>query len=345
MKRITFLLGAGASYYSCPIWKEQGEKMIELAQKYLAPSKCDFETRPSLDSEKDNILWDIGFFGYKAQKYGTIDTYARKLFLNQSFSELSRLKTAVSIFFTLWHLTDDYNFKSRKIGDDYFTFEDIDRRYISLLAAITENKNNKYISIKDNIRFVTWNYDLQLEFAFKAFNHDDLSLEYISQNFRFRCKIGDNSPLQICHLNGYHGFYYTDKKEYDFLTVPKTTDINEILESIGYVSTSERRKQIQISNHINYAWESNSLAERTRFEANRIFSETDILVIIGYSFPNFNKEIDKMLFDKLKGRETKIYYQDPNASEIFINQLINVNETEVVCDRVKKDYFYLPYEF
>ena len=266
-------------------------------------------------------------------------------FLNQSFSELSRLKTAVSIFFTLWHLTDDYNLKSRKIGGDIFTFEDIDRRYISLLAAITETKNNKDVSIKDNIRFVTWNYDLQIEFAFKAFNHDDMSLEYISENLRFRCKIGDNKPLQICHLNGYHGFYYTDQKEYDFLTVSKTKDINEILESIGYVSTSERRKQIQISNHINYAWESNPLAEKTRLEANRIFSETDILIIIGYSFPNFNKEIDKMLFDKLKGRATKIYFQDPNASEAFINQLINNNETEVVCDRVKKDNFYLPYEF
>ena len=87
------------------------------------------------------------------------------------------------------------------------------------------------------------------------------------------------------------------------------------------------------------------MAEKTRLEANRIFSETDILIIIGYSFPNFNKEIDKMLFDKLKGRATKIYFQDPNASEAFINQLINNNETEVVCDRVKKDNFYLPYEF
>ncbi len=345
MKHITYLLGAGASYYSCPIWKEQGQKMIELARKYLAPDKCNFENRPSLKSEKEEILWDIGHFGLKAEKYGTIDTYARKLFLNQSHSDLSRLKTAVSIFFTLWHLADDFTFKSRKIGGDIINFEEIDRRYISLLAAITESKNNKDVFIKDNIRFVTWNYDLQLEFAFKAFNHDSLSLEYISQNLRFRCKTGDNNPLQICHLNGYHGFYYTDQKEYDFLTVSKTKDINEILESIGYVSTSERRKQIQISNHINYAWESNPLAEKTRTEANRIFSETDILVIIGYSFPNFNKEIDKMLFDKLKGRQTKIYYQDPNASETFINQLVNIKETEVVCDRVKNDNFYLPYDF
>ena len=318
--------------------------MIELAKNYLASEKCNFEHRPSLNSEKDKILWDIGYFGLKAEKYGTIDTYARKLFLNQSHEDLSRLKTSVSIFFTLWHLTDDFTLKSRKVGQDDFNFEEIDKRYISLLAAITENKNNKDVTIKDNIRFVTWNYDLQLEFAFKAFNHDDLSLEDISQNLKFRCKIGDND-LQICHLNGYHGFYYTDQKEIDFLTVSKTKDINEILDSISYVSTSERRKQIQISNHINYAWESNPLAEKTRTEANRIFYETDILVIIGYSFPNFNKGIDKILFDKLKGRRTKIYYQDPNASEIFINQLVDSNETEVICDRVKVDNFYLPYEF
>jgi hypothetical protein len=345
MENITYFIGAGASYYSCPIWKEQGIKMIELAKKYLVPEKCNFEKRPSLNSEKEEILWDIGYFGLKAEKYGTLDTYARKLFLNQSHLELSRLKSSVSIFFTLWHLTDDFTFKSRKVGEEYFNFEEIDRRYISLLAAITETKNNKDVTIKDNIRFVTWNYDLQLEFAFKAFNHDVLSLEYISQNLKVRCKIGDNDSLQICHLNGYHGFYYTDQKEYDFLTVSKSKDIDEILDSIGYVSTSERRKQLQISNHINYAWESNPLAEKTRTEANRIFSETDILVIIGYSFPNFNKGIDKMFFDKLKGRRTKIYYQDPNASEIFINQLVDSNETEVICDRVKKDNFYLPYEF
>lgn len=50
MKNITYLLGAGASYNSCPIWEEQGEKMIELAQKYLDPSKCDFNKKPKLDS-------------------------------------------------------------------------------------------------------------------------------------------------------------------------------------------------------------------------------------------------------------------------------------------------------
>ena len=345
MKNITYFLGAGASFHSCPIWKEQGEKMIELAEKNLDSSKIDFENRPRLENEKEGILWDIGYFGLQARRFGTIDTYAKKLFLNQSYIELSRLKVAVSIFFTLWHLTDDYSFKFRSNGKVNEKFEELDKRYISLLAAITEKNNSSDISIKENFRFVTWNYDLQLEFAFKAFNADNLSWEYISQNLKFRCAENDSSPLQICHLNGYHGFYCTNEKEHDFISVPTANDINKILESIVYVSTSERRKQLQISNHINYAWETNPLAEKARNEAKRIFSETDILIIIGYSFPNFNNEIDKMLFDNLKGRKTTIYYQDPNASETFLSQLVNLGETEIICERVKKDNFYLPYEF
>ena len=123
MKKLTFLLGAGASFHSCPIWKEQGEKMIELAEKYLSDSKRNFENRPTLENEKEEILWDIGYFGYKALKFGTIDTYAKKLFLNQSNSELVRLKVAVSIFFTLWNLTDDSKLKKRNHGNNTEQFE------------------------------------------------------------------------------------------------------------------------------------------------------------------------------------------------------------------------------
>ena len=191
---------------------------------------------------------------------------------------------------------------------------------------------------------MTWNYDLQLESAFASFSNDT-SWETISRNLKFRCEIGNTSPLQICHLNGYHGFYYTDKKEFEFLTVPKTKNVKEIIDSLEYISVENSRNGLQISNHINYAWEINSLSQKVRDEANRIFAETDILVIIGYSFPNFNKDIDKMLFDKLKGRSTTIYYQDPNASKTFISQLVSKKETKIICECIKKDVFYLPYEF
>ena len=38
MKKITYLLGAGASANACPILNKQGIKMVELATKYLPGS-------------------------------------------------------------------------------------------------------------------------------------------------------------------------------------------------------------------------------------------------------------------------------------------------------------------
>lgn len=339
MKNITFLLGAGASYYACPIWKEQGEKMVELATKYLNKSNINFNEPPRGLNEIEKLLWDIGYFGEKALKYGTIDTYAKKLYLNQS-PELSRLKLVVSVFFTIWHLTNDKDLKKRSSG----AFDEIDKRFITLLAALVERKDGSGIMLNSNVRFVTWNYDLQLEFAYKSFLHDNASWDYVSQNLSFRIT-DQRQPLQICHLNGYHGFYVTEGAEINFIDVSKSNDVNKILESIGYVSTSQERRQLQISNHINYAWENNHLANYARSEGKRIFSETDILIIIGYSFPNFNKEIDKALFGQLKGRITTIYYQDPNASETFITQLVDPKEVNIICEKMKMDNFYLPYYF
>ena len=48
-----------------------------------------------------------------------------------------------------------------------------------------------------------------------------------------------------------------------------------------------------------------------------IFEQTEVLIIIGYSFPTFNDEVDKKLMNALKQSKKlrMIYYQDPKASE------------------------------
>jgi hypothetical protein len=339
--RITYLLGAGASWFSCPILKEQGEKMIELAKAYFKNPDMTFDIKPSEQSNNDEIMWDIGYFGSISLKYGTIDTYAKKLNLNNSVSELTRLKLSVSIFFTIWQLTDDKTLKCR----DNIVLDDIDRRYISLMASIIQAKNHNRNQIKENIRFVTWNYDLQLEFAFKSFCNDTMNWKNISNDLKFRIDEENTAQLEICHLNGYHGFYKTKSKEHDILDLPKSRNINDIISEISYLSESQERGTIDVTNHINYAWEENKLAKKSRLEATRIFQQTDILIIIGYSFPNFNKEIDKILFNELKGRKTKIYFQDPNASREFLNQLVDSNDCEIICQNKKLDNFILPYEF
>ena len=56
------------------------------------------------------------------------------------------------------------------------------------------------------------------------------------------------------------------------------------------------------------------------------------------------QEIDKLLFSKLKDGIT-IYYQDPNASEDYINHLCNGKKFSVKLIKDKKESFHLPYEF
>ena len=346
MKNVTYLLGAGASYHACPIWKEQAMKMIAMANSNLPPIVRDEQSKSSQLPNSENIILDIGYFGNKALEYGTIDTYARKLFLTDQTSELRRLKVAVSMFFTLWQIARIPDLKTRKLNGKIVKYEDIDLRYIQLLAAITDFDYQNNVIVKPNINFVTWNYDLQLELAFKKFNHNNTSWDNLSQRLKFR-NLEENEKLQICHLNGYHGFYQNKDVELDFLTLSDSNDksIPSVLDEIDYIPTSAKRKKISLSNHINYAWESNPKSVRIRDQAQAIFKQTDILVIIGYSFPNFNKEIDKTLFDNLKGRSTTIIYQDPNASKSFIEQLVNPSETDIITITDKMDNFYLPYEF
>jgi hypothetical protein len=345
-KRITYFLGAGASFQACPIWKEQGEKMIELAIKYLPEEKKNFkDKKPDSLTEQEDILWDMAYFGNKALEYGTIDTYAKKLYLSDDYErELQRLKLAVSIFFTLWESGNDA-VKERK-GEK---LKYIDVRYISLLAAILEGTSNNAPKLKSNVSFVTWNYDLQLERAFKSYCLNHLGWDYVSKNLSFR--VNENSrDLEVCHLNGYNGYYYLNSKdeknkEYDTLDRTDSKNIVDILNAIGFTSTEVKRRGIRINDHINFAWENNPLAITTRDQARKIFSETDILVIIGYSFPPFNKEIDSSLFEQLKGRKITIYYQDPQAAGDYLKILANGIDCEIHLINDKIDHFHLPYDF
>jgi hypothetical protein len=76
---------------------------------------------------------------------------------------------------------------------------------------------------------------------------------------------------------------------------------------------------------LSFAWGNTDNTEKELFTSNRlkkaqnIAQETDILVIIGYSFPYFNREVDKEIFKSILQRNSlqKIYCQDPSAMEVF----------------------------
>jgi hypothetical protein len=93
----------------------------------------------------------------------------------------------------------------------------------------------------------------------------------------------------------------------------------------------------------NYSWEgSEDFTSKVhdkfkvlRRTAEEIMSQTEVLVIIGYSFPFFNKKVDTELFSKFQyGKIRKIYLQDCNERidrkfRSLFGELIRKNQIEV----------------
>lgn len=341
VKNITYYLGAGASRNAVPIWKEQSNAMMSLANTYLGHDRFKSESKNDEKNDDQKMLWDIGYFGFQGEKFGTVDTYAKKLVLNNSVTELDRLKLSVSSFFTIWQQSNNFPNKDNSRFKD-----EIDRRYISLMASILQ-KGKSSPEIKENINFISWNYDLQLEAAYKEFC-DKAEWNYIKSILKFQSNQSNNS-LKICHLNGYHGFYKIERKEEKDL-LDRLQIINEykdVIKEIDFTYKSQSRGQLNYRSHINYAWENSDLAQNARDEAKRIIRESDVIVIVGYSFPSFNREIDKEILGKIKDAATVIY-QDPNASLPFLERMIPNCKKKGITLEIEKDnmeYFVLPDEF
>lgn len=375
MAKITYYLGAGASFFACPILEKQAEMMIKLANFEL--QKNDYysslgqlslnfssEEKPKqfTDDNRFQILWNIGYFGEKAQEYNTIDTYARKLFLNDEIYELNRLKMSVSVFFDLWEnfYTQRYlsltepnidlsNYKENR--KPAFYYEKIDKRYKSLFSVLLEKNENRSIELNPNFKFISWNYDLQLEETYKLFlgENSDKSFDNINNKLKFK---NDNQNNNIFHLNGYRGFFKIKEKNNEIVEyeIKDDNDFEKYWNKIDFLYKDTLQENANFNNYIKYAWE--NLPNDTFLKnATEVMKETEVLIIIGYSFPAFNRQIDQLLFSHLSPNKVKkIIYQDPNGTKEMIENLFDdpstfKKEIQILNDQKDLNQFYIPTEF
>lgn len=127
-----------------------------------------FETLPPLVKEHNHIISkfidDMNWLKKEAFHHQTIDTLAKKFYLTEN-ADLKKLKRTLITYFTIEQLlfipsapNEDYSFNKTK-----------ELRYDSFFAAILEKGPNNHISVKSNIKILTWNYDQQIELALKAY--------------------------------------------------------------------------------------------------------------------------------------------------------------------------------
>lgn len=316
---VTYFTGAGASANALPVWSEQaramllGESLIYKDHKITSeeiksssPNKNPFEL-----GSKEYLLWEMAWFGYKALEFGSIDTFAKKLFLNRDFELLNRLKLAVSVNFTLLEFTKDAHGTYSSL---------IDERYISLFAKILASSKNGDVHIRPEYSFITWNYDLQLERAFSKFmRYESAKIGNLARiNLALAPDLGNRATKkQVIHLNGHHGAFFHDARDQYFIDrdwASKGT-FDAFFQEMSFITESLNKRKISFDNTIKYAWENQNSADLK--DACNLMENTETLVIIGYSFPDFNKSIDQQLFMRMPNLK-KIIVHDKNFNSRFL---------------------------
>ena len=343
--KVTYFLGAGASFQALPIWKEQGKSMINVATAIFSHVRNMIGLpTPNPKLYNNEIILEFSkrlmAFGELAQEYGSIDIYARRLYLLGDTDELNELKKCLSVYFDIW---ENFIYKESEIPNakERIYYQRIDKRYFSLLSVILE-KTTSNPELNKNVSFITWNYDLQLEMAYESFlKKSTSSIKEINHNIKFMEIDYDEKRREVFHLNGFRGVFYNEDIHYETVEKDKFDSIQDYL--LRFLENFEQFKNQDYTNCIKYAWESDS---DIIGPAKAAMAETNILVIIGYSFPAFNRKIDTELikeFEKGTGYK-KVIYQDPYANQDIINSLFS--DTSIVeLQKENTSQFYIPQEF
>lgn len=378
-KRVTYLIGAGASANALPVVNGMNERM-KMFYDFLLEVNSDLEI---VDRSEFKKLYDLLSV---ASLHQTIDTYAKKLWYKDDLINYNLLKRFLSCYL-IFEQTDKYKednepkemiyneeklivrmfskpekfFENKSIESNYKNSKQKDERYDSFYAAnLMKNKE-----LMPYINIVSWNYDMQYELAYSDFWNDKLLIDNIQKNIQvfpldLNQKI-NREKSSIIKINGTGNFKSSNENllfdiinsaryEKDFLI-----NIFKVLFNLEESLESE----FKMSNQLKFAWEDDEQVTKARNYAHEVIRDSDAVVIIGYSFPTFNRDIDRILFSgfnkdcltrsagKVELVKKKIYIQDMPKNAPKIRERLkavgdNLFDVAEIYDDV--DQFFIPPE-
>lgn len=315
MSKVVYLLGAGASYgkrekdpngkdipgkilEGLPIVNEILERLEYVKTLYAKQIVQEYKEAQQV------LIKDLEWLIENTYRHATIDTFAKKLFLTNQKDEYIKMKRLLSLFFKTEQLINRP-----------------DSRYDTFLASVLQKNDKGKLRISDDISILTWNYDSQFEIAYKEYlsagNYQEtidfpeqLGIEIQSSyaNFLKPASFVDDGTRQIFKLNGSASFIedYSPAHYYSFNDGELKNEW-----AIQLLKIYNSPKQCML----NYAWEHEASSDLKHIFDNSLF-RAKALVIIGYTFPFFNREIDSFLFSFICRNVQTIYIQDPYADNI-----------------------------
>lgn len=130
--------------------------------------------------------------------------------------------------------------------------------------------------------------------------------------------------------------------------ISKHREVDSVIQLIEYydnLGADTSAFGYKFTSRLSYAWETSDRQKLLFDMLQKVTSDTTTIVVIGYSFPYFNRQIDRKIFAAMPYLKT-VYIQDPNPEAIEPSLravLQNESATKIVY---QKDctQFYLPRE-
>ncbi len=306
---ITYLFGAGASSQSLPMTDgllasiDQFKDII--AKQTFVKKLLEIDGEPyGIKSLQEALVSDFEWLTKNAKKHKSVDTYAKKLIITRDFDGLKKLKTVLSTYFLLIQ-----------------NHENVDGRYDSFFATVIDHT---HLQLPPNIRILTWNYDSQFEKAYVEYSCDNRAdscnalLNVYAKNTR--TSNFNQNTFGVIKLNGTASIIFNSEQARPFNIVDKVNnqfDENLFERLLGNYAMLHHMKKYtdKLTSSLSFAWEEFDSNSQLMKNAKQATIDTEILIVIGYSFPLFNRNVDREIIRAMKNLK-KVYFQSPEANNL-----------------------------
>ncbi len=339
MSKIVYLFGAGASYGTLPMVSEMPDWLEVFIddisrQEFLLSDRDSFEQPDYLTGQSKQyyqtlFIEDLKWLKQECLNHISIDTFAKKLSIRADTASIRRLKIILSAYFVAEQIRHKPN-----------------KRYDFFFASVME----RLFKFPDDIRILSWNYDTQFEIAFSEFSENDNIRDnqnvlnvHVKNN---QIEASERETFGIYKLNGsteLFSMYSINPTRYYFNKVAHREFNTDTLEDLIHNYAA-----IKFSNTIipgfSFAWESsnhNSFFDNVLEDT----KDCEVMVVIGYSFPFFNREIDQEIIMNMQNLK-KVYFQDPEV-EVVMRRFKSIRRGTISPKLIAEEatrYFYVPDE-
>ncbi len=339
MDELTYILGAGASYQSIPVVKT-------FAKRFEYFNATVLQRYGQYNNELGNSYASGMNLVKEFKTHQSFDTYFKKLFHNDSLSEIQKAKKILNLYFYWEHLCEITSKPTEPINDLPFWKESkIDKRYDALIAGLLQPVSGK-LKVFCKTNFITWNYDLNLFSSLKNYFKPESTVKEFLDDITDKenknlWKIDDQ--IEVINMNG---FFYSSKFD-DYINLPDYVFFSETFRDQFNDEFCKNKLQSD-ADKIKFAWETG--LDISKIAKSKI-NDSKNVVVIGYTFPLYNRlsdlnYIDKDSSDYYFNQSKKITIQDPNAENITTTLLEFLEKPDsyrnLINIKTDCDYFYIP---